>query len=197
MTAMLTPMPSALLARWGGVGLVAMLVGFPLFASCTSSEDTEPFIPATQGAKQPSGSGDLVSEAEACDRVRQAAADAYDRLRCPAPAFADCPEYVRPGGASGCYEYYETSVAACEQAYEGARSCSTLAPCIVSAELNDQLETCEQLDEGAGGQGGGSALGGAGAGTDDRGGAGPSEAGAPATGGAGGTNPALAGAGGS
>jgi hypothetical protein len=186
--------PSVLLARWGGVGLASLLVGLPLFASCTSSEDTEPFIPATQGAKQPSGSGTTVSETEACERVRQAAEAAYDRLRCPPPAFSDCPEYVRPGGASGCYEYYEESVAACEQAYDGARSCGTLAPCIVSAALNEQLETCERPDEGGGGQGGGSGGGAAGDGSAP-GGTGPlPQAGAPGV--AGGVS-ATAGAGGS
>jgi hypothetical protein len=194
MPAMFARMPSALLARWGGVGLVSALAGLLLFASCTSSEDTEPFVPAIEGAKQPSGSGALVSETEACERVREAAIAAYDRLRCEAPTFADCPAYVRPGGASGCYEYYDESVVACETWYEDARSCRTLAPCIVSAARNDELETCELVDEGAGGQGGVAAVGGAGPG-----GAGGAillpEAGAPAAGGVGGV-PAFAGAGG-
>jgi hypothetical protein len=189
---MFAPMPSALLARWGGVGLISALAGLALCASCTSSEDTEPFIPAVEGAKQPSGSGTLLSETEACARVRDAAEAAYDRLRCPAPSLAPCPAYVRPGGASGCYEYDEDSVAACEQAYEDARTCGTLTPCIVSAHRNDELETCERLSPEAGGQGGGGPAGGA-AGA---GGAEPQpEAGAPATGGAGGV-PAFAGAGG-
>jgi len=196
---MFARMPSAL-ARWGAVGLVSALAGLPLSAACTSSEDTEPFVPAVEGARQPPGSGPLVSEAEACERVREAAKAAYDRLRCQEPAFADCPDYVRPGAASGCYEYYEQSVAACEKAYEDSRTCGNLAPCVVSAARNDELETCQLPEEGSGGQGGaGGAAGAAGAGGDgnDRGGAPPlPEAGAPATGGAGGV-PALAGAGGS
>jgi hypothetical protein len=120
---------------------------------------------------------------------------------------ADCPGYVRPGGASGCYEYYEDSVEACEKSYEDARSCGPLAPCIVSAERNDELPTCELLDTSAGGQGGASPAGGADAGGADAGGASPGgaaqggagplpEAGAPAMGGAP-DLPAGAGAGGS
>lgn len=145
MPPMFAPMPSALLARWGGVGLISALAGLVLCASCTSSEDTEPFIPAVQGARQPAGSGALLSETQACARVRDAAEAAYERLHCPAPAAVECPAYLRPAGASGCYEYYEDSVADCEQAYGDARTCGTLTPCIVSAEMNERLETCELL----------------------------------------------------
>jgi hypothetical protein len=184
--------PSTLLARWGGVGLVSVLFALPLFASCTSSEDTEPFIPAVEGAKQPAGSGPVLSEDEACRRVLEAAEAAYDRLGCQAPTFSECPAYLRPGGASGCYEYFENSVDACEKAYDAARTCSALTPCIVSAQRNDALETCQLIGGGEGGQAGSSGAGGAGG----HGGAEPSpSAGAPADGGTGGV-PAFAGAGG-
>lgn len=196
---MFARMPSALLTRWGGIGLVSALGGLPLFASCTSSEDTEPFIPAVQGAKQPAGSGSLLSEDDACGRVRDAAEAAYSRLRCPAPALADCPSYVRPAGGSGCYEYYEDSVAACENAYEDARSCQSLAPCIVAAERNDALETCDLGEVGQGGQAGAASGGAANGGSEavaGQGGSGsPSDAGAPALGGAGAAS-AAGGAGG-
>lgn len=194
MPPMLVPLPSALSARWGRFGLVSALAGLALCVSCTSSEDTEPFIPATEGAQQPSGSGALLSEADACERVREAARNAYERLHCAAPTFAVCPDYVRPGGASGCYEYYEASVAACEKAYEDARTCGTLAPCIVSAQRNEELDTCERLDDGGAGQGGGSSGGSTGAGGEGQTTPLP-EGGAPAMGGAGAV-PASAGAGG-
>ncbi|HYQ18083.1 MAG TPA: hypothetical protein VEQ58_20055 [Polyangiaceae bacterium] len=129
------------------------LAGLPFFASCTSSEDTEPFIPAVEGAKQPSGSGKLVSEDAACERVLAAAKSAYARLGCDAPKLGDCPGFVRPAGGSGCFEYYETSVAACESSYKDAGSCRTLSPCIVTAERNDSLSSCE-LDDGDNGMGG-------------------------------------------
>jgi hypothetical protein len=195
---MFARMPSAPPVRWGGIGLLWALAGLPLYASCTSSEDTEPFIPAVEGAKQPAGSGPLLSEDEACDRVRAAARAAYDRLRCQAPSFPDCPSYLRPGGASGCFEYYESSVSACETTYADARSCSLLAPCIVAAERHDELATCELPETGAAGQGAGGAGGlagaggvGGGSGEEAPAGGAPPQAGAPA----GGMAP-LAGAGG-
>jgi len=193
-------MPSAREVRWGGTALLLTLAALPLCASCTKSEDTEPFNPAREGAKQPAGSVDLVSESEACERVRDAAEAAQARLRCGAPTPASCPTYLRPAGASGCFEYYESSVDACEKAYEGAVTCGALTPCIVSAERNDDLPTCELVESGAGGQGGaassvGGATGGGGESTGQGGAVSPSEAGAPSTGGVGGA-PGLAGAGG-
>lgn len=164
----------ALEVRWGVTGLLLSLAGLALCASCTSSEDTEPFVPAVEGARQPGGSGALLSEDEACERVREAAEAAYGRLRCEAPSFVECPAYVRPGGASGCFEYFEDSVRACEKAYESAATCGGIAPCVVSAQRNDELATCELAELGAGGQGGGSAVGGAGGASGNaEGGAGP------------------------
>jgi len=175
-------MPSVSRVRWGRLSLAAVLSGLPLLAGCTSSEDTEPFVPAVQGAKQPSGSGKLVGEDAACERVLKAAKSAYARLGCEAPAFAECPGFVRPAGGSGCFEYYESSVASCESSYEDAGSCRTLGPCIVTAERNDSLPSCE-VGEGVGGQ----AAGTAGASPTDSGGAG-NDAEAPAAAGAGGAS---------
>lgn len=158
---MFARIPSASLSHWGRVSLVSALLGLPLFASCTKSEDTEPFVPAVEGARQPSGEGDLVSEADACARLLDAAKEAYDRLGCDAPAFPKCPGFLRPGGGSGCYEYYDDSVAACVKSYEDAPSCRELSPCLATAERNETLETCELVDDGTGGAGG-AAAGGAG-----------------------------------
>lgn len=158
---MFARIPSASLSHWGRVSLVSALLGLPLFASCTKSEDTEPFVPAVEGARQPSGEGDLVSEADACARLLDAAKEAYDRLGCDAPAFPKCPGFLRPGGGSGCYEYYDDSVTACVKSYEDAPSCRELSPCLATAERNETLETCELVDDGTGGAGG-AAAGGAG-----------------------------------
>ena len=109
------------------------------------------------GATQPEGGGALLSEADACERVRSAALDAYDQLNCDEPTFPECPAFLRPGGGSGCYEYREGSIEACEQAYEEASSCRTLGPCLVTAEQNLDLDTCEEVippDPGTGGAGG-------------------------------------------
>lgn len=175
---------SASLACWGRTSLLAALLGLPLAASCTKSEDTEPFVPAQQGATQPSANGALLSEADACERVRQAYEGTYDDLGCDLPEPPACPDFIRPGAGSGCYEYYEDSVAACEKAYQDASSCGSLVPCVVSSKRNDELATCVLPSSnpagGAGGQGAGGQSGGA-----DSGGAPPVEAGAAAVAGAG------------
>jgi hypothetical protein len=145
--------PSASLSLWGRACLVSAVLGLPLFAGCTSSEDTEPFVPAVEGATQPKGEGALISEEDACERLLEAARAAYKRLGCDAPKYPECPGFLRPGGSSGCYTYYEDSVATCEQAYEDATSCRGLSPCLAVAERDDALPTCEQVDLGAGGAG--------------------------------------------
>jgi len=150
---MLARIPFASLSRWGRTSLVLALAGLPLFASCTSSEDTEPFVPAAEGATQPSGDGTLLSEADACSQLLEAANAAYKRLGCDAPQFPDCPGFLRPGGGSGCYEYYENTITTCTAAYEHAATCRDLSPCLATAELNDMLPTCE-LAVGEGGSGG-------------------------------------------
>jgi|GEM_PF-4206012 len=148
--------PSASLSHWGRTCLISALLGLPLFASCTASEDTEPFVPAVEGASQPTASGDLVSEDDACERLLKAAEAAYDRLGCSLPRFPECPGFLRPGGGSGCYEYFDDSVSACEETYEKAPSCRELSPCLATAQLNEELETCEKVDvvEPVGGAGG-------------------------------------------
>jgi hypothetical protein len=160
-----------------------------LFSSCASDEDTEPHVPAETGATQPEAGGALLSEEDACERLRSAALDAYDRLGCEVPTYPACPGFLRPGGGSGCYEYSEDSVEACEQAYEAAPSCRSLSPCFATAVQNLELDTCEQLT--APGIGGAASAGGASAGGSasvtggtDAGGAAPAIGGAPSNGGA-------------
>jgi len=177
--------PSVSLLRWGRTSLVLALAGLPLFASCTSSEDTEPFVPAAEGAKQPSGQGSLVTEAEACDTLLTAANAAYKRLHCEPPQFPDCPGFLRPGGGSGCYDYYEDSVTACVKAYGAADSCRDLSPCLATAEMNDTLPTCERT----GGEGGSAGTPGSTPGGASSGGAASPAAGSPSASGA----PAAAG----
>lgn len=172
---MFVRIPSASSSRWGRFSLVVGLGLLPVFASCANSEDTEPFVPSMRGATQPNGSGDLISEDEACERLRSAALAAYEDLRCAQPEYPECPGFLRPGGGSGCYEYREGSVASCEREYEDATSCSNLAPCLATAELNLELATCEQVTpEGAAGAGGN-----AGAGADAGGSGGAGQGGAP------------------
>jgi len=150
---MLARIRFASLSRRGQTSLVLALAGLPLLPSCTTSEDTEPFVPAAEGATQPSGDGTLLSEADACSELLKAAQAAYKRLGCDAPEFPDCPGFLRPGGGSGCYEYYENSVKACVATYEGAGACRDLSPCLATVELNALLPSCE-LVGGEGGAGG-------------------------------------------
>ncbi len=156
---MFARIPSDLLPRGGRSLLLSALVGLSLVASCTKSEDTEPFIPASEGATQPEGGGSLLTEAEACSRLLDAAAGARKKLGCDGPDLAECPGFLRPGGGSGCYEYSEKSVAACEDAYQDAVTCGGLAPCLATAVRNDALPTCEMLGGGEGGGGAGGAAG--------------------------------------
>jgi hypothetical protein len=158
---MLARNPSASLSHWGRTCLISALLGLPLFASCTSSEDTEPFVPAVEGASQPKASGALVSEDDACERLLKTAKAAYKRLGCSPPGFAACPGFLRPGGGSGCYEYFEDSVSACEERYEEAPSCRELSPCLATAQLNEELTTCERVGviEPVGGAGGAAGAG--------------------------------------
>lgn len=175
---MFVRIPSARSSRWGRFSLVLGLGLFPVFTNCANSEDTEPYVPSKRGANQPDGDGALISEDDACERLRSAALSSYEGLGCTAPTYPECPGFVRPGGGSGCYEYREDSVAECEQEYEGATSCSSLSPCLATAVLNVELPTCEQLttpDDGTAGAGGngGNDSGGAG------GSSGASQGGAP------------------
>jgi hypothetical protein len=160
------------LSCWGRSSLALALSGL-LYASCTGSEDTEPYVPAVNGATQPEADGDLIGEEEACDRLESAAQDAYERLGCPEPSFEACPAFLRPAGGSGCYEYSEGSVEACEAAYEDADSCRSLSPCLATAVPNAELPTCElPVVPGAGGAGGAGAGAGAGGGGAELAGAG-------------------------
>jgi hypothetical protein len=181
--------------RWGRSSLVLALCGLPLYASCTKSEDTEPFIPADEGGIQPGGGGDLLTEEDVCSRLLDALEGAYDRLGCDAPKLPSCPDFVRPAGGSGCYEYTEGSVAACEKGYGDATSCRKLSPCFIDSVPNTELPTCELTDDGSGGAAaGGASTGGAAAGGETsgmggvgaEGGMGPlPSAGSPGEGGAG------------
>lgn len=189
---------SACSSRWGRWGLLATVATMPLVSNCTSSEDTEPFVPAIEGAVQPDGDGELITEEEACERLREAALDAYERLHCEEPTFPECPGFLRPGGGSGCYEYSAGSVEACEDHYDSVSACRSLSPCLATAVKNTELSTCEIPADGAGGAAGagGAGAGGNGGGADagGAGGAPLSEGGAPGVAGQAATGGAAAGA---
>ena len=194
---MFARIPSALLSSWGRACLVLACLGLPLYVSCTASEDTEPFVPAAPGASQPAAEGTLVSEDTACARLLKAAKAASNRLGCPAPSFPSCPAFLRPGGGSGCYEYYDDSVSACEDAYGAAPTCRDLSPCLATAERNDELATCDQVESGVAGAGGVKGAGGAGAsaGAAEGGTASGTDAGAPGASGSAAAGQATGGAG--
>jgi hypothetical protein len=192
---MFVRIPSGFTPRSGRFGLY-VAAALLLSASCTTDEDTEPHVPAKAAATQPEGGGALLREDDACDRLLSAAIDAYERLGCDQPSFPECPAFIRPGGGSGCYEYQEGSLEACEQIYADATDCGTLAPCFATAVLNLELPTCEQLTAPGAGGAGGAPSGGAPSGGAPSGGAGPDLGGAPAGGAGttGGADPGIGGA---
>lgn len=167
-------------SRSGRTALFALTAVLPVYLSCTNDPDTEPFVPALPGATQPvNESGSLISEEDACQRLLAAATAAYEDRHCSFE-HAACPDFIRPAGASGCYEYSEQSVAECEDAYDSAgSSCSSLGPCFATAVENKSLPTCELVE--VPGEGLGGAPGGGGAGGD---GTAPGSSGAPADAGA-------------
>lgn len=152
-------------SSWGRTGLLLLTTLLPAYASCTTDQDTEPFVPALPGATQPVAAGATLSEDEACERMLDAATAAYAKHGCSFE-HAECPDFIRPAGASGCYEYSEDSVDACESTYAEASSCVSLGPCFATAIENTSLPSCELVvvpgeggapgsDGGAPGAGGG------------------------------------------
>ena len=182
---MFVRMPSFSRSSWRRAGLGLVLLALPLSPGCTKSEDTEPFVPAVEGATQPTGSGSLISEDDACDRLLKAAGAAYKRLGCDAPTFAKCPDYLRPGGGNGCYEYYDDSVSACDD--DGRTPpgrVSRLSPCLPTGRAQAvSSPTCDLGTAEGGASAGGAATGEPTSGGASEGGAAPmSAAGAPSAG---------------
>jgi hypothetical protein len=181
---------------WGRTGLLLLTAILPVYLSCTTDQDTEPFVPALPGATQPVATGSLLSEREACERLLEAATAAYSEHDCELE-HAGCPDFVRPAGASGCYQYSEASVEDCESSYAAATSCSNLAPCFVTAIENTSLPECELVggvpsEGGAPGSAGGPGSDGGAPVTD---GGAPGSSGAPSqVGGASGGQPVVGGA---
>lgn len=130
------------------------LLGCALFGagSCTGVEDDQPQMPARPGATQQGGDGELVSEAEACHRIRTAEEDVRKDLNCPDLERPGCPGYVRVAG-SGCWGYPEGSVAACEEMIGAYVACADFEdePCVITAVAVPPAE----CDEGTGGSGAG------------------------------------------
>ncbi|HVK07894.1 MAG TPA: hypothetical protein VM597_03855, partial [Gemmataceae bacterium] len=118
-------------------------------ASCTESPKVEPYIPARPGAVQPPAGGSTVDEDEACERVRDAEEAARTRLQCSPLERAACPFYVRPAG-TGCWEYSEESISACENAIGEYDACGDFdeIPCVLSASETDASCPAPPVGEG-------------------------------------------------
>jgi hypothetical protein len=181
-------------ARVGSALLLLLTLG-PA-QSCAETEDAEDFIPSEQGATQPGGDGDTISEDEACERLVAAEDEARDRLGCSG-ADRECPDYVRPAGSDPCLEFSEESVEECEDVLADYGSCGDFDrhPCVVTAVTGSRAEDCPDFVTSSGGAGGAGGEGGAAQGGASQGGAGGeaemggaagAAAGAPGAGGAGG-----------
>ena len=125
------------------------LLAFATVASCSSVKDDEAFVPSTPGAVQPAPSGKFVDEASACSQLTTAESKARSDLKCDA-AKHSCPDYIRPAGGEGCFEYDQGTVTACAKLFGTFTSCDDFDanPCLVTAK-----SSCTDSD-GQGGAGG-------------------------------------------
>ncbi len=132
------------------LGCSLLLLG--LGGSCSESDETEPFIPPRVGAEQPASGGDALSEAETCERLREAEEAARVDLQCDDLERPECPYYVRPAG-TGCWEYSEDSVSACVDKIAAYEDCSDfeLSPCILTATPSESDCPAPGGEGGAGG----------------------------------------------
>jgi len=135
-----------------------LLALWALGSACSSTKDTEAYVPSQRGAVQPDAGGPLISEASACNQVQSAEAAARASLGCPAVKLA-CPGAIRPAGGEACFEYSQGSVDGCAALFDSFKSCDDFAlhPCLISA-----LSVCDSAGEGgAGGAAGGPGAAGA------------------------------------
>jgi len=140
-----------------------------LGSACTESKDTAAHLPSERGAVQPDAGGALIGELIACSELKAVEAATRAQLGCGAVT-RECPEFIRPAGGEGCFEYSEASVKACSALYQSFTSCDefTKHPCLISAVSN-----CEGAGEGGAGAAGSADAGAAGsAGSADEGGSG-------------------------
>ena len=126
------------------------LMSTPLVAaSCVEAPKDKQDVPAASGAVQVASSGDAISEAEACERLKDAYDEALDDLNCDRPELV-CPDALR-ASAPACSDYPEGEddggdwsggVGECVQRIEDYSSCSDFErPCIVPA-LESRDEVC-------------------------------------------------------
>jgi hypothetical protein len=157
------------------LGCSLLLLG--LGASCSESDETEPFVPPRVGAEQPASGGEPLGADEACERLREAEEAARVNLQCRDLERPECPDYVRPAG-TGCWVYSEDSVTACVDKIAEYDDCSDFeqSRCILAATPSDS----DCALGGGGGAGGSDTSNG---GTPGAGGA-PALGGAPGAGGA-------------
>lgn len=140
----------------GARGLGGLLfLAFALAVGCSTQKDTEAFVPAERGAIQPDAGGALVSEAEACQSLKNAEGSARQTLSCPT-LLRSCPDYIRPAGGADCFKYDQGSIDGCVALYASFASCEDFAqhPCLISA-----VSKCDSI--GAGGASGEGGAGGA------------------------------------
>jgi len=117
--------------------------------SCSTTKDTEDFVPSQRGAVQPDGGGPLLSEAAACGQLKAAESGARQALGCAAVT-RECPSYIRPAGAA-CFQYQQASIDGCADLFDSFQSCEDFAlhPCLVTA-----VSLCDEPNPGEGGAGG-------------------------------------------
>lgn len=130
-------------------GLCLGLFAVAAAVACTSVKDDATPVTSDYGAVQPDTNGKFVTEDSACAQLTSAETKARSQLSCDA-AKRGCPEYIRPAGGEGCFEYDQGSVAGCAKLYAAFTSCADFDahPCLLSAK-----SSCTDSD-GEGGSGG-------------------------------------------
>ncbi len=147
MRSFLVPVTHTRVLRALCLGMLALAAA----VSCTSVKDTESYVPSQPGAVQPDTTGKFVAEDSACSQLTKAEAKARSGLSCDA-AKRTCPDYIRPAGGEGCFEYDQGSIDACVKLYGTFESCDDFDahPCLLTAK-----SSCTDGD-GEGGSGGAS-----------------------------------------
>jgi len=89
--------------------------------------------------------GDLLDEDEACETYRELLAEAIDDVGCDDEVeLLDCPQLIRPAGASACTRFTQDSIDACEEVIEGYDSCGDFFSrrCLLVSVTEERSEGC-------------------------------------------------------
>src|SRR5689334_19247422 len=130
-------------AKLQGVVLGAIVGSF---AVCGCEEERSVPAPdkAEPGITQGPADGPLIDEDEACQAYRKAVTKRGDALGCDDLEVAECPELIRPAGATACTRFTKSSVDECTDLIESYGSCDdfSLRRCVLVSVVDEKSEGC-------------------------------------------------------